>query len=78
MKTPGGPRELATLWDLSWDGDRVRCVIYRTPDGMELKVESDDAVMFAERFDLQPRALARANALRDAMKRRGWQDAESS
>jgi hypothetical protein len=30
--------------------------------------------MITERFELKPKMLARAQALRDAMKRRGWQD----
>jgi hypothetical protein len=28
----------------------------------------------AEPFDLQPRAMARAKALRESLKRRGWRD----
>ena len=40
--------------------------------GFELSVESPTAVVITERFDLQPRALARAHALRDALTRRGW------
>jgi hypothetical protein len=60
------------LWKLVWRDDRLTCVVYRTSSGMQLRIESADAVVITERFDLQPRALARAAALRDALKRRGW------
>jgi hypothetical protein len=74
MSATGEGRQLATLWSLSWNGDRLSCVVYRTHAGMLLRVESADAVMITERFELQPKMLARAQALRDALKRRGWQD----
>src|SRR5688572_26201608 len=69
MRTPGETRPLATLWNLAWHEDRLVCVVYRTAAGMELCVESPDAIVVSERFDLQPRALARAQALRAALKR---------
>ena len=75
MRIPGETVRLATLWNLSWDDARLICVVDRTDGGMQLKIESADAVMITEAFDLQPRALARAHALRDALKRRGWKDA---
>jgi hypothetical protein len=34
-------------------------------------------VIVSERFDMQPRAFARTQALRDSLKRRGWQDCPS-
>lgn len=74
MQSSGEPGRLATLWQLTWNDSRVACVIYRTSDGLRLAIESSDAVILAEKFDLQPRALARARALRDALKRRGWKD----
>jgi len=77
MRIPGETARLATLWHLAWDDARLACVIYRANGGMQLKIESAEAVVITEAFDLQPRALARANALRDALKRRGWRDAES-
>jgi hypothetical protein len=75
MQSVGEVRPLATLWNLAWNNDRLRCAIYRTEAGLQLRVESAGAVVISERFDLQPRALARAQALRDSLKRRGWQDA---
>ena len=74
MPTPAGPSPLATLWRLAWDDARLACVVYRTDAGMQLQIESESAVMITERFELQPRALARAQALRSALKRRGWTD----
>jgi uncharacterized protein involved in copper resistance len=72
------PAPIATLWNLAWKDDRLTCAVYRADGGMQLRIASRDAVMITERFDLQPRALARAQALRDALKRRGWQDAGPS
>jgi hypothetical protein len=75
MSVVGDSAPLATLWNLTWNGDRLACVVYRGADGrMQLRVESDDAVVIDERFELQPRMLARAQALREALKRRGWED----
>jgi len=75
MAEPGtGSRRVATLWQLAWDGNHVSCVVYRSDRGFELSVESPTAVVITERFDLQPRALARAHALRDALKRLGWSE----
>jgi hypothetical protein len=75
MHPAGGTQPLATLWNLAWNGDRLACVVYRSSDGrMQLRVESDDAVVIDERFELQPRMLARAQALREALKRRGWEE----
>lgn len=70
-----GPRRVATLWRLAWDGNLLSCVVNRTDGAFELSVESPTAVVVTERFDLQPRALSRANALRDSLKRRGWREA---
>ena len=74
----GVPRRVATLWELAWNGNQLSCVVNRTNDGFELSVESPTAVVITERFDLQPRAMARAHALRDALKRRGWIEPSAS
>ena len=74
MDTSNSPQPLATLWQLSWQQERLACVVYRTKGGLQLQVESPAAVMITERFHLQPRALARAQALREALKRRGWSE----
>jgi hypothetical protein len=71
---PGDAGHLATLWTLTWEQDSLRCVVYRTAGGMRLAIESRDAVVHSEGFDLQPRALKRARALGDALRRRGWRD----
>jgi hypothetical protein len=74
---PAGESEpVATLWNLTWQGDRLSCVVYRADGGgMLLSIESPDAVVMTERFDLQPRMLARVKMLRAALMRRGWEDA---
>ncbi|MNC88586.1 hypothetical protein D3C83_44160 [compost metagenome] len=75
MRSAGGSEPLATLWRLAWNGDRLACIVYRHGDGrLQLRVEVADAVIVDERFELRPRMLARARALRDALKRRGWQE----
>ena len=74
MLRAGEPRPLATLWTLTWDESFLACVVYRTANGLRLRIESSDAIILSEGFDLQPRELARARALRDALKRRGWRE----
>lgn len=66
---------VTTLWKLAWQGTSVACVIYRQPSGLQLRIESPTATIMNEPFDMQPRLLARTQALRDSLKRRGWQDA---
>lgn len=72
--TPPGARRVATLWTVAWNGEQLSCVVYRTRNGLELTVQSERLPILTEPFDLQPRALARAAALRDALKRRGWSE----
>jgi hypothetical protein len=69
------PERLATLWRLAWnEGDLLTCTICRDGAILYLRVESSAALILQERFDLQPRAVARAQALRDGLKRRGWHE----
>lgn len=70
-------RPIATLWQLAWDQERVFCTVYRSAGGLQLRVESATAVIVDEPFDLQPRALARTQALRASLKRRGWREVAS-
>ena len=67
-------RRVATLWQLAWDTDRLVCAIYRDGDNLELRLESARSVILSEPFELQPRMLARTQALRESLKRRGWHD----
>lgn len=69
-----GAQRVATLWQLAWNNAALTCSVYRDTEGLELRVESDAAVIVRERFDLQPRVLARAHSLRESLKRRGWQE----
>lgn len=65
---------VSTLWNLSFNGDRVSCSIYHGTHGMELRLESPSGIILSEAFDMQPRALARTKALRESLKRRGWRE----
>jgi hypothetical protein len=67
-------RLVATLWQLAWNDDRLVCVVYRHGGRFHLSLESPSGVIMTEQFDLQPRSLARAHALRDSLKRRGWHE----
>lgn len=74
MPDSSGSRPVATLWQLAWKGDRLFCTVYRHGEGFELRVESPSAIILTEPFELQPRMLARTEALRASLKRRGWRD----
>ena len=63
---------LAVLWELEWNENRLVCAVYRRATGLQLRVESAKAVIVSEPFVIEPRALARAQKLRDDLKRRGW------
>ena len=67
-------RPVATLWQLAMAKDRLFCTVYRNDAGLQLRLESATAVIMSEPFDLQPRMMARTQALRDSLKRRGWQE----
>ena len=72
MSTLDSREHVATLWRLTWDGSALRCEVYRAGSGFQLAIESAAATILTEAFDLKPRALARAQALRESLKRRGW------
>lgn len=65
---------IARLWELTWNDDRVTCAVYRLERGLQLRLESRTATILSEPFDLQPRMLARSQALRKSLERRGWRD----
>lgn len=70
-------RHVATLWRLALRQDRLTCAVYRHGTGFQLRLESPAAVIFTQPFELQPRMLARTEALRASLTRRGWQEVES-
>jgi hypothetical protein len=72
--TVGRAGRVTTLWKLIFGDSRVSCVVYRGPNGMELRLESATGTILTMPFDLQPRALARTRALRESLKRRGWKE----
>jgi hypothetical protein len=67
-------QRIATLWHLAWNETQLSCAVYRLADRFQLRVETRTTTIVAEPFDLQPRAMARAKALRESLKRRGWRD----
>ena len=67
-------RPVATLWQLALAKDRLFCTIYRNEAGLQLRLESPTAVIMCEPFDMQPRMMARTQALRESLKRRGWRE----
>ena len=74
MEQSGASRPVATLWQLTFNDERVCCNIYRDGRSLQLRVESPTAVIVDEPFDLMPRMLARTQALRASLIRRGWRD----
>lgn len=72
--TSSAKAPVACLWELEWDDSRLACRIYRNSSSLQLRLESSRAVILSEPFSVEPRALARARALRDNLKRRGWKD----
>ncbi len=74
MNTVDDLRPVATLWQLGLAKDRLFCTIYRSDEGLQLRVETATAVVLTEPFDMQPRTMARTQALRASLKRRGWQE----
>ena len=52
--------------------DLLSCIVYRDGDRFELRLESSNAVILTEPFELLPRMLARTEALRASLRRRGW------
>jgi len=67
---------ISTLWNLTFNEQRLRCVVYRGVNGLELRLESPAGVILSEPFEMEPRALARTRALRESLKRRGWEEVE--
>lgn len=65
---------VATLWRLAWNDDRLSCAVYRAHGGLEMRLETGTHTILIEPFELRPRVLARMQALRRSLKRRGWQD----
>jgi hypothetical protein len=68
------PRDgrVTTLWNLMFNGERVSCAVYHGTEGMELRLESPTGIILSEPFDMQPRSMSRAKALRASLERRGW------
>jgi hypothetical protein len=75
MSPQADSEQIATLWQLAWEDTHVlACHVYRDAAGFEMRVESNGVLIAGERCELQPRAIARAQALRVSLVRRGWRD----
>jgi hypothetical protein len=74
MNRNGAQRPVATLWQLTYNDERVSCNVYREGQALQLRVESPTAVIVDEPFALMPRMLARTQALRASLVRRGWRE----
>lgn len=78
MAAIGEGHPVATLWQLALEDARLFCTVYRGHQGLQLRLESPTNVILNEPFELQPRALARTEALRASLKRRGWRESVGS
>ena len=65
---------VSTLWNLTFNEQQISCVVYRGVNGLELRLQSPTAVILSQPFEMEPRALAKTRALRDSLKRRGWEE----
>jgi hypothetical protein len=65
---------VATLWKLAWNNDRLSCAVYKAGTAFEVRLETGRGTILAEPFEIRPRMLARMQALRRSLLRRGWQD----
>lgn len=74
MPRHAASHRVARLWDLSWNGDRLSCTVYRAGKGLEMRLETGARTILVEPFELRPRVLARMDALKRSLKRRGWQE----
>lgn len=74
LATDSRDTPLATLWEMQWQDDRLACVVYRRGTGLWLELESRTATILSEPFALQPRMVARSQALHTSLRRRGWRD----
>jgi hypothetical protein len=74
MRRRRTPLPIATLWQLVWNDERLRCAVYRAGKGLELRLESGTRTLLAEPFELQPRMVSRTEALKRSLKRRGWRE----
>jgi hypothetical protein len=74
MRSHPVQQPMATLWRLARNDDEIRCAVYRHGAGLELRLESPHTVILTEPFEFQPRMIARTDALRASLARRGWHE----
>ena len=54
---------ISTLWNLTFNAQQIRCVVYSGVNGMELRLESQAGVILVEPFDMEPRHAGQAFGL---------------
>ena len=69
---------VATLWQLAWNDDLLSCAVYKVGKGLEMRLEAGTTTLFAQPFELGPRMVGRAQALRRSLVRSGWRELEST
>ena len=69
---------LAMLWQLTWNDDLLSCAVYKSGNGLEMRLESGSRTLFAEPFALGPRMVQRTQALRRSLMRRGWKEPDGT
>ena len=67
---------VATLWQLAWNDDLLSCAVYRAGKGLEMRIQAGTRTLFSQPFELGPRMVGRAQALRLSLVRRGWRELE--
>ncbi len=69
--------QVATLWQLAFDDDRLSCTVYRAGSGLEMRLETRRGTVMTQPFELGPRMLARMQALRRSLERHGWHNLDA-
>jgi hypothetical protein len=59
---------------MTYKDDRLSCAVYKAAVGLEMRLETGTGTILAEPFEMRPRMLARLQALRRSLRRRGWED----
>jgi hypothetical protein len=77
-RRPRNVHPVATLWQLAWKDDLLSCAVYKVSKGLEMRIEAGTRTLFSQPFELGPRMVGRAQALRRSLLRRGWRELEST
>ena len=70
--------DTGTLWSMQRHGHRARCALICRPRGWELRVLVDDTTLISERCERGADAFALAEAFKQRMQDKGWQQVRPS